>query len=183
MIVWLARHGAAIGTGEVAIGWSDPPLSPTGREQAEALASSLAPRRVRAVHTSDLRRARETAECVAARHAVTATVTSDLRELNFGAWEGRRLSALWTELPDEAQAWEADIRSTPSQFGESVRDLERRVRRFRDALFAQGLTEVVVVAHHGSLAALEATLTGAEFAAAWSESRSPGSVRMVDVPC
>ena len=166
MIVWLARHGEASWPPGAALGWADPPLSRPGEDQARALGGRLAGRPIAAVHSSSLRRAVATAEAVAAPHRLTVEVTSDLRELGFGAWEGRQLGDLWREEPDGAREWEADIRRTPSSFAESVPDLERRVAGFAAALRRSGVVEpreIVVVAHRGSLAALHAALSGGDF--------------------
>jgi probable phosphoglycerate mutase len=166
VIVWLVRHAEADWPPGAALGWSDPPLTARGRAQAAAAARRLAGRRLGAVHSSDLRRARATAEALAAPHSLPVLVTEDLRELGFGAWEGRLLADLWRELPEEARRWEADLRRSPPQFAEAVPDLERRVSAFARRLLAgpaQGL-EVAVVAHRGSLAALHGHLTGEDLA-------------------
>ena len=166
MIVWLARHGEAAWPPGSALGWADPPLSLVGEGQARALAERLARRPIAAVHSSDLRRALATAEAVASPHRLSVELTPDLQELGFGAWEGRELKDLWRERPDEAREWEADVRRTPASFAESVPELERRVAGFAAALRAAAAgqcQEVAVVAHRGSLAALHAALTGADF--------------------
>jgi broad specificity phosphatase PhoE len=169
VIVWLARHGEAVWPRGAALGWADPPLSPLGEGQARSLAQRLAGRPIAAVHSSDLRRAVATAGAVAAAHRLSVEVTPDLRELGFGAWEGRQLTDLWRERPDEAREWEADIRRTPASFAESVGELERRVAGFAAALrTAVGeQDEVVVVGHQGSLAALHAAFTGGDFGASF----------------
>lgn len=169
MIVWLARHGRADWPVGAALGWSDPPLDPHGVAQADALAERLAGRPLGAVHSSDLRRARATAEAVAAPHRLPVLESTELRELAFGEWEGRALADLWLERPDEARRWEADVRHSPAAFAESVPELERRVRAFAGRLMSRGRgsgEEVVVVAHRGSLAALHAVLAGRGFS--WS---------------
>lgn len=174
MTLWLVRHGAADWPDGAALGWSDPPLTPAGEAQARAAARRLAERPLVAVHASDLRRARETAELVAAPHGLPVLAARALRELDFGPWEGRLLADLWREHPNDARAWEADIRRTPPQFGESVAELEARV-----ASWAAGLPagEVAVVAHRGSLAALHAQLTGGAFASSWALGFGHGEVR------
>jgi broad specificity phosphatase PhoE len=174
-VIWLVRHGEPEWPGG-ALGWSDPPLGPAGEAQARAAARRLAGRPVAAVHASDLRRARRTAELVAAPRGLPVLVSADLRELDFGPWEGRRLADLWTERPEAARAWEADLRRTPADFGESVADLERRVRRFAAAL-PSGPGDVVVVAHRGSLAVLQALLTGRELSEVWAAGFEWGEVR------
>jgi broad specificity phosphatase PhoE len=182
MIVWLVRHAEPQWGQGTALGWSDPPLSEVGERQAEALADELAGRPLAAVHASDLCRAVRTARVVAARHSLDVAVTPDLRELDFGPWEGRRLADLEAEHPADWAAWLADIRRTPPAFGESVADLERRVGRFACALLAgPPAAEVAVVGHHGSLVALHATLTGGDFAEAWSLAFPRGSARRLEV--
>jgi len=101
------------------------------------------------------------ARIVAATHRLVVEPTEELREIDFGAWEGRWLGDLWTEEPASAAAWTDDIRMTPPSFGESLEDLQRRVARFWSSLLPlPAWGEIAVVAHGGSLAALRAVITG-----------------------
>lgn len=182
MNVWLARHGETRIQGDVAVGWTDPGLSDEGRRQAAEMAHRLAGVRVGRVLSSDLRRARETAEVVARAHGLPVAVDPDLRELSFGAWEGRRLADLWSESPDEAAAWEADVRALPTAFGESFAAFQGRVLRAVRRIVAVGLGDgvVVVVAHRGPLALLHAHLAGMRVEAALRLPCPPGHlVRVV----
>ena len=174
MIVWLVRHGEADWPRGMALGRADPPLSRHGEDQTRALADRLADRPIAAVYSSDLRRALATAEAVAQRLRLTVEGIPDLRELDFGPWEGRRLADLWQEAPDEAREWEADIRRTPSAFAESLPQLARRVAGFANALRSARLgaaEEVAVVAHLGSLTALHAELSGNDIASSFRDVR------------
>src|SRR5207244_13226794 len=129
--------------------WADPPLSRRGEDQARALADRLAARPIATVYSSDLRRALATADAVAEKLRLSVEVVPDLRELDFGRWEGRRLADLWWEAPDDARRWESDIRHTPAAFGESLAELERRVGGFAGVLRSARLStadEVAVVA-------------------------------------
>jgi broad specificity phosphatase PhoE len=84
--IFLARHGrTALNAQGVFQGRLDPPLDATGREQAAALAALAAALPVRAVVSSPLRRARETAE------ALGRPVAVDERwaEIDVGDWAGR----------------------------------------------------------------------------------------------
>lgn len=176
MRVWLIRHAAAAVPPGVTIGAGDPPLTAEGRAQSQRLAASLSTRPLARVWSSDLRRAVETASIVAAPFGLTVATTPALRELDFGAWEGRVLGDLWHEDPDAARAWETDITATPDTFGESVRDLLRRVRCFWDQVELStypvspdypNVGEVAIVAHRGSLAALQSVISGESFALAF----------------
>ncbi len=160
--VWLIRHAASTAAAGSAIGATDLPLSDVGHEQARRLAAELASRALARIVSSDRRRALETANIIAAPHSrVCVESSSALREIDFGAWEGRSLSDLWVEEPAAAKAWEDDIRTTPASFGESVDDVVRRVAAFwRSLQPLPDVGELAVVGHRGSLAILRALITG-----------------------
>ncbi|MGH7863317.1 MAG: histidine phosphatase family protein [Candidatus Dormibacteraceae bacterium] len=166
--VWLVRHGATTAPVGVAIGASDPPLSESGQLQAEGLASELAHRPLSRIFASDRRRALMTAQAIASPHGIPVEVDLRLRELDFGAWEGRPLSELWREDPAAAAAWERDLRMGPSSLGESVGEFEARVLEFWTQSRTLAKSEVAVVAHRGSLAVLQALLSGASLESTFS---------------
>lgn len=178
--IWLIRHGATTAPPGIAIGAGDPPLSDEGRAQAQRVMRQLAGRPLMRVVSSDSQRALSTARSIAEPHGLVVESSPDLRELDFGAWEGRALAELWSEEPRAATAWEADIRSTPATFSESVADLERRVARWwrlfrRPAVGA----EVAIVAHRGSLAVLRALITGESIAIAFAAPLDHGAAVLV----
>src|SRR5204862_6778501 len=88
----LARHGETDWNRDGRFqGHADPPLNDRGREQARALASELAGDVLDAVYTSDLLRAHETAQIVAATKGLSVVVDPDLRERDVGEWSGLTL--------------------------------------------------------------------------------------------
>jgi broad specificity phosphatase PhoE len=99
--ILLARHGETDWnrTGRYQ-GWADPPLNETGRAQARTLAELLRATPFTAVYSSDLRRAHETAEIVAAPHGVPVTVEPGLREVDVGEWSGLTRSEVEERFPD-----------------------------------------------------------------------------------
>lgn len=87
--VWLVRHADAYaGLERLADGRIDPPLSPVGRAQAARLAERLLPVPVDAVWCSDLLRARETAEPIAADHGLELHCDPRLQEVRTHWDEG-----------------------------------------------------------------------------------------------
>lgn len=93
-ILFLFRHGETDWNREGRLqGHTDTPLNATGLDQARALSESLRPHRLDAVVSSDLQRARHTAQIVAETLSVPLYVEPDLRETNVGAAEG----LLWAE--------------------------------------------------------------------------------------
>jgi broad specificity phosphatase PhoE len=85
----LVRHGETDWNAEGRLqGHTDRPLNEHGRRQARALAERLAGDGVDAIYSSDLARARETAEIVGERLGLPVVTDPDLRERNWGSWEG-----------------------------------------------------------------------------------------------
>jgi broad specificity phosphatase PhoE len=99
--ILLARHGETDWNREGRWqGWADPPLNETGREQARALAQELRATPFDAAYASDLRRASETAEIVAAPHGVPVVLDPDLREIDIGSWSGLTRAEIAERFPD-----------------------------------------------------------------------------------
>jgi alpha-ribazole phosphatase/probable phosphoglycerate mutase len=99
--IFLIRHAATDMSGTLC-GQSDPPLNAAGKEQAIALAQSLRSWNLRRLYASDLRRGVQTAEALAELWGVPIVAQSDLREISFGDWEGRRWSEVRASRPDSA---------------------------------------------------------------------------------
>jgi broad specificity phosphatase PhoE len=134
MKLYLVRHGQSTGNiGGTLMGQSDHPLTPLGEQQARAAAARLAAFGPMPVYSSDLPRARATAErIVAGREAAEATDAQQvildprLREISLGDYEGRP----WQEFEADTALTEAftiDPYRTALPNGESLEHLEARV--------------------------------------------------------
>ena len=85
----LVRHGETDWNAEGKLqGHTDRPLNAYGRRQAQTLAERFASESIDALYASDLSRARETAEILGAKLGLGVEVDPDLREKNWGNWEG-----------------------------------------------------------------------------------------------
>ena len=129
-------------------GLRDLPLSASGERQARAAACRLAAGApIDVVVCSPLRRAVETAAIAAGELGLSAVVDDDLRETDFGAWEGLTLAEIQQCWPAVAAAWRCDPRQAPPG-GESFADTARRVNRACDRLLRDhGGKRVLVVGH------------------------------------
>src|ERR1700722_1381445 len=127
--VLLARHGETNDNQEPirVQGFTDTPLNDTGRRQAGELAERVASQGIRSLWSSDLSRARETAEIVGARIGLVPRLDARLREANRGEWEGRRFIDIEREEPDRYAAWRRAGEGFRFPGGESLRDQSDRV--------------------------------------------------------
>jgi broad specificity phosphatase PhoE len=151
--LFLARHGETDDNREPirVQGFTDTPLNDTGRRQAAKLAERVAPIGFVGLWSSDLSRARETAEIVGSRIGLSVRLEPRLREANRGRWEGRRFIDIEREEPERYAAW----RNTPATFrfpgGESLREqLERVMASLADIRRSEDLP-ALVVCHGGSI--------------------------------
>ena len=143
MTVYLIRHGQTQGNLERRyIGSSDQPLCPLGREALLAVRPPEADK----VYVSPLRRCRETAALF--YPGTEPEIVPDLRETDFGAFEGHT----YEELKDDPayQAWLDSAGEAPSPGGEgraAVRD--RVVRAFLSLASRHGAEERIALVVHG----------------------------------
>jgi broad specificity phosphatase PhoE len=88
-LVYLARHGQTpLNESDVLRGLADPPLNETGRDQAQRLGAALGPLGLRAVISSPLLRARQTAQPVAECSGLEVATDQCLVDRDYGQWTG-----------------------------------------------------------------------------------------------
>lgn len=132
----LTRHGLTPrSTPEQHLGQRlDVPLSPEGRAQAEALGRRIDGIELGQIVSSPLRRARETAEIVAAGRPVE--VDARLTEMDYGEWEGLTYAEVEARDAERRRRWEADPARHRCPGGESGDDVATRARAFLADLLA-----------------------------------------------
>jgi broad specificity phosphatase PhoE len=148
----LIRHGQSTWNRERRIqGQLDPPLSREGREQARRLGLRLASRRFTGFYSSDLKRAFETAEAIAAATGAQPKPDKALREIYLGEWEGLNTEEIAEQYPDAWARWvkEPDWDLVPG--GERAADFEARVAAAIDEIFQQHEHGDVLVVTHGGV--------------------------------
>src|SRR2546429_244375 len=163
-LIYLLRHGEVVhAETRRFIGHLDVPLSERGERQSRVQATRLADAELTAVFTSDLARARRTAEIIAAPHGLTPTVIPALREIAMGRWDGRTAEEIRGSEPAAFADWMARVGEFPFPEGESVPDLRARAwPAFEAIIGAHAGESVAIVAHGGTNRALLCTALGLE---------------------
>jgi probable phosphoglycerate mutase len=146
--VCLVRHGTTPTTGKVLPGRAPGlHLSEQGLTEAERVGERLAGlENVRAVYSSPLERAKETAQAIAKATKCRLRIARGVIECDFGDWTGADLASL-RKLPE----WQV-VLSHPSGFrfphGESFVELQARIATALQRLVERHVGEVIVVVSH-----------------------------------
>jgi broad specificity phosphatase PhoE len=148
--LYLVRHGEAESNATSRFGgWSPVPLTERGRRQAEAAARALATRLPTAIISSDLVRARETAEPIAAACGLPLALDERLRERSVGVFDGLLFSEAEARYPE---AWARMLARDPDavpERAETVDQVFARVTAAIDAIVAAHTGGRVIVVTHG----------------------------------
>lgn len=153
--VLLARHGETDDNRQPIRfqGFRDTLLNDTGRAQARELAERVAarPEPIRALWSSDLRRAAETAEIVGARIGMAPRLDPRLREANRGRWEGYTFDEIKQSEPAQFAAWMRGGASWRFPGGESLQEQQDRVLAALADIESAGELPALAVCHGGSI--------------------------------
>lgn len=161
-VIYLLRHGQTEhnASGRL-MGHKDIGLNDVGHLQAATAATLLASRPVSAVYSSDLQRARHTAEIAAAGFGLPVITRTGLREIDVGSWEGLTDAEIRENDPAGYAAVGADPYGARRPGGESYREMSERVWREMDGISqAHRGQEVVVVSHGGPTRAVICQVLG-----------------------
>lgn len=164
--IYFIRHGESVSNLITQFAGSlDMPLTEKGREQAAATASFLQNIPFSAVYASDLARAYDTGLAVAESHHIPIFGTPQLREIYAGDWEGKSYSQLETEFPDSYGVWRTQIGLAACPNGESVAQLQTRIRTCVEEIVRKHPNETICIATHATpIRVMECVWTGTPLA-------------------
>jgi len=149
--VWIARHAESTWNAQGRWqGQANPPLSPRGERQAEALGEHLARCGVHTLISSDLARAAQTAHIAGLRLGVAPRLEPRLRERDVGTWGGLARAEIERRFAQELARLRAGDPELRPGGGESARELETRVRAaFAEIAAEANAAGVAVITHLG----------------------------------
>jgi alpha-ribazole phosphatase len=156
-------------------GHLDPELNGRGLLQLEKLLRRIRMENIGAVYTSDLRRAHTTATAIAKAFAVECRVSSALREISFGQWEGLTWAQIEQRDLTYSRRWVTEYPDLPAPGGEIFHDFERRVLAEVSSLSTEAETKrraIAVVTHAGVLRTVLTNVHGYSQELAWKQTGS-----------
>lgn len=151
--ICLVRHGETTWNAEKRIqGQIDIGLNAAGLVQAQAAANWLAGQPVTALYSSDLLRARQTAERIAASLNLLPRFRPEFRERRYGFFEGLTYDESRARYPSDYHSFETRDPEFVIPFGgESLQQLYERVSAGLSQLAAEHFGQMIVVVTHGGV--------------------------------
>lgn len=159
----VVRHGETAWNVDTRIqGHLDVPLNTRGLWQADRLAGALADEPIDAIYSSNLIRARQTAEAIGRVSGVPVQVEAGLRERGFGIFEGQTFEQIHSQWPEQASRWRRRDPVFAPEGGESLEAVRDRVLAATQTIVKRHVNDqqVVLVAHGGVMDVLYRAATG-----------------------
>jgi len=182
MKIYLVRHGQTKSNKEGRfVGWNDVDLSSEGCRQAEKVAQRFSTEPVAALYSSELIRARRTAEIIGKKHGLEPQTSTLLREINFGAWEGLTHGEIMSLYGPEMRRWiNNPFRYSPPG-GESLRQVYSRMEQFLASLSPCEYNDgaIVLVSHGGAIISVLHHIMGLSENEIWDRSIKNASVSLL----
>jgi broad specificity phosphatase PhoE len=148
--IYLVRHAETTWNLEGRVqGSRDTPLSIDGLAQTVKTVAFLSALRFDTIFTSPLARARAIAEPVGVNLGIPPIVVPELREIEFGCWEGRTWNEIVAIYPATLAAWELKSPEARPDGGESLAHVRRRAGKVRSIVESSSGNLALVVAHGG----------------------------------
>ena len=146
MRVYLVRHGETHSNNKRIIqGQANTELNDIGIQQAKNLASILKDKKIKKIYSSDLKRAKKTAEIINEQLKVQLITTELLRELDMGNWEGKPISEI-QKITDFEKWMVYPTQLDETRGGERLIDLRYRIEKFMNSVKNEE-DDVLIVTH------------------------------------
>ncbi|QUH19997.1 alpha-ribazole phosphatase [Alkaliphilus sp. B6464] len=176
----LVRHGETMANiGKIYSGWSNYDLTEKGKLQIKILAEELKGYKVDAIYASSLGRTMETAKEIARIIGKEVVVNDNLREINFGVFDGKTAKEIEENYPNEWETWLNDYESYRIPEGECLQDVLNRAKGFIDSIKEKDGT-CIIVSHGGVIQSIITYLLDLELKKMWHFQCPPGGYVEID---
>ncbi|WP_026486925.1 histidine phosphatase family protein [Caldanaerobius polysaccharolyticus] len=179
MRVYLIRHGETDANQKgIYAGWSEAELTPKGMEQTDRIVDFLKEVGIDGVYASPSKRCMHVA--MAFMGTVPVKALEELREQNFGVFEGLMWHQAKRQYPMEWERWCRDPEyRIPG--GESFSEFYSRVIKGFEGIVAGGAQSVAVITHGGPIKAILSYIVCGDQGAFWRFKVDNGSVSMINI--
>ncbi|MBP5455453.1 MAG: histidine phosphatase family protein [Paludibacteraceae bacterium] len=148
--LFLTRHGQTFWNVEKRMqGQLDSDLTDLGREQAKALGKRLADEKIDVIYSSPLGRAMETARLIRGERDIEIKTDEGLMELYLGPWQGRLLSDVAIEFPEQTENFWKRPECYRRDDGETYYQLRERASKAIGRIAEEENGKTVLIVTHG----------------------------------
>jgi len=163
-------------------GWEDSPLTDKGLEDVQQIVRQLDGEKLDLIISSDLNRTIKTADIINEFYKTERLIEKNLREINFGLWEGLNYEEVASQYPLECENWHNDWIEYTIPQGESLRQMYERVINSIDLhLKLNPNKSILVVSHGGSIRAILSNLIGSGIEDYWKYKIIHGSITKIEI--
>jgi len=179
-LIYLIRHGAIkAGNNKRFIGQIDLPLSEEGISQAKRLQQELSCVRLNHIFCSNLQRSLHTANIIAEKHSIKPEITTQIREINLGNWEGKTFDEIIRKYPDEFKQRGKDIANFRPPGGESFADCSKRVMAEFERIVQNTTGHILITGHAGINRTIICHIMGIPLEKIFSFSQDYGGLNLI----
>ncbi|MCP3964882.1 MAG: histidine phosphatase family protein [Lentisphaerae bacterium] len=175
--VYLIRHGSLPEEYDsLYVGSMDVPLSEKGRQEASAIGEFLQDLKYEEVYASPMLRVQQTLELSGEAPALTVP---ELREIDFGDWEGKSFGEISKDWPLEVKEWFEEKEDFSFPKGEKLGDFFDRMDKVIELLQASTAENILLFTHGGVICSLVCKLITGNYKKVLGFEVSRGSISQV----
>ncbi|NIO03781.1 MAG: hypothetical protein GTN74_03970 [Proteobacteria bacterium] len=179
--IYLVRHGQTQwNREEIFRGTADIPLNEIGKKEAQLAAKALRGKTIRAVYSSPLARAKDTAEAIAGSHGLEVGIIEGLKDICFGDWQGVSHHTVRQRFPDLYLRWLKQPQTVTFPGGESLGELQARAAEAVKRVVSDHPEDtIVMVSHRVVNRALICGLVGIDLSRFWQIGQDTAAINLV----
>jgi len=176
--IYLVRHGMSkLNNSGIIFGQLDPDLNEKGIKDAKRAREFFSQIDYDEIYVSPLKRTKETAKIIN-RKNLEISYVEEIKELNFGLYEGLSYKEIEKKYPDLVKEQSKDWKNFNYGNGESLNELLERVKNFYNSLDKN--KNIIIVSHWGVINTLLSYLTCESVDAYWKFSPEYGKVAIIE---
>jgi broad specificity phosphatase PhoE len=179
--IYLVRHGqTAWNKEEIFRGRSDVPLNETGLREAELAAEFFRGLEIRAIYSSPLSRASQTAGKIAGVLSLEVEPLEGIVDMSFGVWEGRPLREIKASDGDRYRQWQEEPHRLRLPGGETLDEVRKRSMAALEAVIrGHGEEAVVLVTHRVINKVILCAVLGLDNSHFWQLSQDTTAINLI----
>ncbi len=162
-------------------GHRDTSLTTEGKRQTREIALRLRDKPLDAIYSSDLKRTRYMAEVINSYHSLKINILPELREIDFGDWEGKTYNEIQRKWESLLNGWERKPSKVKIPNGESIQELAKRTRTIIKKIIRAHLNQkVAIITHGGPIRIILMDALGLEADNWWGTITSNGGISIIE---